>query len=189
MGLKTENWIVAGGIIFLLVLAVVAFLPEDYPETDLQSTALNPAPDLLTNRSPIMAMPPGAGQPIAQNAAAGRRGMGTVSPGLRRFERAPMVRFSGIVQQVSELPQHDGQIHIWVEDPQGIEKRVSIGPDWFLKYTGCPVAHDITVSGIGFMFETAGKEPLIYARKIKIGNKVCRLRNDEGFALWSNRLR
>ena len=87
------------------------------------------------------------------------------------------------------MQQHDGQIHIWVDDARGVERRVSVGPSWFLKYTGCTIAHDITVSGVGFMFDRAGRDPLIYAKKIIINGKKCRLRNDEGFALWSNRLR
>ncbi len=197
MGMKAENWIVTVGILLMLILTVFAFIPEDYVETELPSPperiALNPAPDIFINNSPLMQMPPSVGQPMGgvmmQNAAAARQGAGSVSPGLKAFERAPTVKFNGIIQQVSEMQQHDGQIHIWVDDAQGVERRVSIGPDWFLKYTGCKIAHDITISGVGFMFERAGKDPLIYARKIRIDNKVCRLRNDEGFALWSNRLR
>lgn len=197
MGMKAENWIVTVGILFMLIIAVFAFIPEDYVDIDMPSPperiALNPAPDIFMNNSPMMEMPPYVGQPMGrammQNAAAAQQGAGSVSPGLRAFERAPTVKFNGIVQQVSEMQQHDGQIHIWVDNAQGVETRVSIGPDWFLKYTGCKIAHDITISGVGFMFERAGKDPLVYARKIRIDNKVCRLRNDEGFALWSNRLR
>ncbi|GMT41910.1 MAG: hypothetical protein IEMM0002_0321 [bacterium] len=179
--MKTENWIVSLGIVFLLFTSVIALLPDDLLEADLP----NPTSGIAIN-------PMTAGGRLVP-AAALTPGANTKLPGLRNFENFPSVRFEGIVQQVSELPQHDGQIHIWVEPPQGGpqggEQRISVGPEWFLKYTGCAIAHDIKISGVGFLFDKPGQDPMVYAKKIRIGRKVCRLRNDEGFSLWSNRLR
>ncbi len=115
-------------------------------------------------------------------------------PGMMPFERAPKVRFEGQVQQITEMPQRDGQIHIWLNMPakgnqRAREQQISIAPGWFLRYMNCTITHDIQLSGIGFQFERKRPSALIYAQKITIGRKVCQLRNDEGFALWSNKLR
>ena len=197
--MKIENWIVTAGIGFLLIMSVLAFLPEELLDSDIisapVSNAANSAPEVLMNSVPQWGAP-GVIDPMVMGqagpmVAAARKTAAplTNSPGQRDFERASSVRFAGIIQQVSELQQHDGQIHIWVDNARGAETRVSVGPSWFLKYTGCTIAHDITVSGVGFLFDRAGRDPLVYAQKIVIDGKKCRLRNDEGFALWSNRLR
>jgi len=184
--MKIENWIVTAGIVFLLFISILAFLPKDVLESDFLSSSLKKT----ANLAPVTIDPMTMGQAGPMVAAATKPGAASTQlPGQRDFERAVSVRFYGVIQQVSEMQQHDGQIHIWVDDARGVERRVSVGPGWFLKYTGCTIAHDITVSGVGFMFDRAGRAPLIYAKKIIINGKKCRLRNDEGFALWSNRLR
>lgn len=186
MGMKAENWIVTAGIVFLLIMSLFSFLPEDVLESDFTAATV----DKTMNLAPGGIDPMTLGQAGPMVAAAKKPGTASTRfPGQTDFERAPSVRFNGVIQQVSELQQHDGQIHIWVDDARGIEQHVSVGPSWFLKYTGCTIAHDITVTGVGFMFDRAGRDPLIYAQKIVINGKKCRLRNDEGFALWSNRLR
>ncbi|MBF0444819.1 MAG: hypothetical protein HQL68_04465 [Magnetococcales bacterium] len=111
-------------------------------------------------------------------------------PGLLPFEQAPRVRFSGTIQQITELQKRDGQIHIWLNDDTGVEYRISVAPSWYLKYMNCTLLHDMTLSGSGFKFDNnRNGNALIYAKKIRINGQICHLRNDEGFALWSNRLR
>ncbi|MBF0283518.1 MAG: hypothetical protein HQL51_03570 [Magnetococcales bacterium] len=138
-----------------------------------------------------------ASVPVGQAATAG--GTGPLTPnapraappqqGMVPFEQAPQMRFDGKIQQLTELQQRDGQIHIWVHDVSGREVEISVAPNWFLAYMGCTLTHDIPVSGVGFRFDQQGGDPLIYAQRIRVNGKICRLRNDEGFALWSNRLR
>ena len=110
-------------------------------------------------------------------------------PGLMPFEQAARVRFNGSIQQISELQQRDGQIHVWLNDPQGREQHLSVAPSWFLQYMGCILRHDAAISGVGFQFDRTAVGASIYVKKLVIGKKVCHLRNDEGFALWSNQLR
>lgn len=110
-------------------------------------------------------------------------------PGMVPFEQAPKVKFGGRIQQITELQQRDGQIHIWVHGPGGVEQQISVAPGWFLEYMGCQLTHDLALTGLGFQFDHQGPDPLIYAQKIVVNGRNCRLRNDEGFALWSNRLR
>jgi len=108
--------------------------------------------------------------------------------GIGELDQPPAVRFAGVVQQVSEFNQRDGQLHLWIHDGQDKEKEISLAPAWFLEYIGCPVEHNAQVSGAGFVFDTQAGDQLVYVKKITIGSRVCRLRNDEGFALWSSRL-
>jgi hypothetical protein len=114
---------------------------------------------------------------------------GGVGKGMTSLQRAPQIKFQGTIQQITEQPQSDGQLHIWITSPDGTERRISIAPGWFLQYLGCVLQHDITVSGSGFVFQQEIGNGLVYARKILVNGKTCQLRNDEGFALWSNKLR
>lgn len=134
------------------------------------------------------ATPPGV-EPIPQMVNVAQQQATPQATGLLDFEQAPEKSFSGTVQQVSELQQKDGQIHVWLNTPTGVEQEISVGPSWFLRYIGCEIAHDSAISGVGFYFDTITKDPIIYAQKISLNGRVCQLRNDEGFALWSNQLR
>jgi len=126
---------------------------------------------------------PQAAPPRAANSQTARQ-----PAGIGELDQPPAVRFSGVVQQVSEFNQRDGQLHLWIHDGQDKEMEISLAPSWFLEYIGCPVRHNEPVSGTGFVFDTQAGDQLVYVKKITIGSKVCRLRNDEGFALWSSRL-
>ncbi|MBF0139424.1 MAG: hypothetical protein HQL74_03980 [Magnetococcales bacterium] len=109
--------------------------------------------------------------------------------GVFNFERAPRVQFYGKVQQISEIIQDDGQIHVWIHDPAGGEMQISVAPNWYLKLVNCQLDHDVVITGSGFRFDRKNKDALVYAKKIQVNGHICHLRNDEGFALWSNKLR
>jgi len=205
--MKIEHWIIITGPTIVLLAVLMAMAPDDYWDIEgsmegaNQSAMTDGLSGILTinqkdthtaqDRGGIISNVPSINS--AQNAAkpveiAVKRAL-KAQPGVMNFEQAPRIRFSGIVQQVSEFQKRDGQIHIWIHDANGKEKEVSMAPSWFLKYIGCKISHDTEVKGVGFSFDNARSNPMIYARKIMVGGKVCRLRNDEGFALWSNRLR
>ncbi len=135
------------------------------------------------------AVQPGQQPPAAGNPKPARRRTLKPKPGLMPFEQAPKVRFSGAIQQVSEMPQRDGQMHVTLHDPAGREVHLSVAPDWFLQYMGCSLRHDATISGVGFQFDDSPVGRVIYVKKLVTGRQTCHLRNDEGFALWSNQLR
>ncbi|MBF0621331.1 MAG: hypothetical protein HQL54_05340 [Magnetococcales bacterium] len=109
--------------------------------------------------------------------------------GIVPLTRLPQVSFSGAIQQISEIAERDGQIHVWVKGPAEEDFHISLAPGWFLEYTGCTLAHDIQVRGAGFQLDKKTPSSLIYAKKIVINGKPCLLRNDEGFAFWSNKFR
>ncbi|MBF0422593.1 MAG: hypothetical protein HQL73_06345 [Magnetococcales bacterium] len=114
----------------------------------------------------------------------------TTQPGgALNFEQAPRIQFYGKVQQITEVVQNDGQIHVWIHDPAGGELQVSVAPNWYLRLINCQLSHDVTITGMGFRFDRKNKDALVYAKKIQVNGRVCHLRNDEGFALWSNKLR
>ena len=175
--------VVVGGVLFLMGLVVVALL---FPGLFVSSqTVTQPMPPTQIGSQVVTGtlrmIPIATVQPTPR---IGGNGSGTLS-----LQRATQVNFQGSVQQITEQPQSDGQLHIWINSSGGTEQRVSIAPGWFLQYLGCPLQHNITVSGSGFIFQQAISNDLIYAKKIVMNGKTCHLRNDEGFALWSNKLR
>lgn len=207
--MRFEHWIIITGPTIVLLIALLAIAPDEYWDIEHSTAAVSQgavaggAPDItiqsqttrqqdeggILNMIPYLNPARSNARPDASIFKIARRQTVKPQPGLMNFEQAPRVRFSGRVQQVSEFQKRDGQIHIWVHDANGREKEISVGPSWFLKYIGCEIGHDVKVKGIGFYFDNVGHDPMIYARKIRVNGKVCRLRNDEGFALWSNRLR
>ncbi|CAK0765324.1 putative Magnetosome protein MamS [Gammaproteobacteria bacterium] len=179
--------IVAGGMLLLMVVGLVALLfPNGFslvPATD-QSMPATQMTTQIAPVTPVRMIPIATVQPTPRVAGKGLKPLG----------ETPQVKFQGTVQQITEQPQSDGQLHVWLNSAGG-ETRVSVAPGWFLQYLGCQLLHDITISGVGFIFQpvagtaTGIGNDLIYAKKIVINGKTCQLRNDEGFALWSNKLR
>lgn len=174
------GWVGGAMVLFLVALVVSALLPDGFGKEWLSSLGTP-----LPASQQTGAVAAGGGDPAAPVAA--RKAPAQL--GMMPFEQAPQVRFDGKIQQVTEFQQQDGQIHIWIHDQSGRELQISVAPRWFLEYMGCQLTHDIPVAGQGFRFDNQGADPLIYAQKIRVNGKNCRLRNDEGFALWSNRLR
>ncbi|MBF0123868.1 MAG: hypothetical protein HQL60_00870 [Magnetococcales bacterium] len=187
---KKGEWVVTVGLFFLIGVVIAALFPDWFSRPYVGSFAQSVPQAQL---GPQTVLVPIQGQPAAAQmipvVATQQTAAKDPQPGLVLLQQAPRVNFKGSVQQVSEQPQSDGQLHLWLQDANGVESQVSVGPGWFLQYLGCPLAHDVAVSGAGFTFQKAGANPLIYAKRIEINGKVCQLRNDEGFALWSNKLR
>jgi hypothetical protein len=203
--MKLEEVIGFVVVAFILILVGAALLPDDMFEDSQRSPGMggalqggvgvNPSGSSTRVASPLQGISVAAIGPTAANPniipgpQRQQRRNTVAKPGLTPFSQAPMVRFSGTIQQITELQRQDGQIHIWVNNPNGREQHISIAPSWYLTYMDCTPLHDMQVSGTGFQFDKNQGPSLIYAKKIKIKNRPCQIRNDEGFALWSNRLR
>ena len=202
--MKLEEGIGILAVVFIFGLIGAALLPDDLWEDSRRSpgmggilqgaVGINPSGSSARVASPLQGIAVAGLAPTAGNRqfvpTQQQTPRSTVpQPGLIPFSQAPVVRFSGTIQQITELQKRDGQIHIWLNDSTGVERRISVAPSWFLKYMDCTLQHDINISGTGFQFDKKRGPTLIYAKKIKINNRPCHLRNDEGFALWSNRLR
>lgn len=201
--MKPEEWPTVLGFFAVIMAIVFALLPENLwlvqrldprrpdPAAQAAQAALLPASPGEGGvwQSPAQVFTAAAVQPMAQKKRTIR-----AQPGLMPFEQAARVRFNGTIQQISELQQQDGQIHLWLNDPQGREQHLSVAPSWFLQYAGCTLVHDAAISGVGFQFDKTKtgmvrRGAVMYVKKLVVGKTVCHLRNDEGFALWSNQLR
>ncbi len=192
--MKLEEWLTALGLFAVVAVVVFAISPSD-----LWQGGGSAAPASLAVQAGQAGLLPVTGvQPPVQGVAAAMvqsvpstqpLRITRPQPGLMPFEQAAQVRFSGTIQQISELQQQDGQIHLWLNDPLGQEQHLSVAPAWFLHYMGCSLQHDAAISGTGFRFDKSNNKALIYVKKLIIGRNVCHMRNDEGFALWSNQLR
>ena len=195
--MKLEEWLTAIGFFALVGVIVFAILPGGWWATGstgagqaglLAQTGQGVVPGaaVMGQLSPAQSVPAAVVQPLPTPMPPRQT---RPQPGMMAFEQAAQVRFSGTIQQISELQQQDGQIHLWLNSPMGQEQHLSVAPSWFLQYMGCTLLHDAAISGTGFQFDKNDKRALIYVKKLVIGKQVCHLRNDEGFALWSNQLR
>ncbi|MBF0460330.1 MAG: hypothetical protein HQL87_02945 [Magnetococcales bacterium] len=188
--MKLEEWLTALGLFAVVAVVVFAILPGGLWQTNAGRAGLlvqtGQAGLVPVLPPPAEGVPAALVQPLPPPAAPRTT---RPQPGLMPFEQAAQVRFSGTIQQISELQQQDGQIHLWLNGPLGQEQHLSVAPSWYLQYMGCTLVHDAAISGIGFQFDKGNDKALIYVKKLIIDKNVCHLRNDEGFALWSNQLR
>ncbi|MEG3640750.1 magnetosome protein MamS [Magnetococcus sp. PR-3] len=210
--MKWEEWIGVLAALFIAGLIVMAIVPNQVGslfsgETGLGQVAQFNLPQPGTVGQINQGPQPQALQVAAQQPAQNRGGIGKpqavgdalnpvrndggapVQPGLVPFRKAPLIRFDGTIQQISEIQWQDKQIHIWLSQAGNRELHISVAPSWFLAFMGCTLQHDMQVSGRGFKFDRVNKDAVIYAKYLKINGRNCHLRNDEGFALWSNKLR
>lgn len=193
--MKTEQWIIGGGLACFLVLVVAAIMPDDFWDANISSSAsvivsvagsragiANPA---LQARNAA----PGGG--AVQQGPPTSWGRNVAMPGLTPFSRASSQRFQGNVVRTISRGTEVGwaQVHIWVANGVGDSRQISLAPDWYLQYLGCPVSENMHVKGTAYKFDTVRSGAKLFAKTIAVNGKTCRLRNDEGFALWSNRLR
>lgn len=152
-----------------------------------------PAPVM---QAPMMVAPQAAAPAFDQAAAVDPMGnpvtaQNVALTGLVPFERAVTEPYRGQVQQVFVLggDQGWGQTRIWVSDVTGAQKEISMGPGWYIQYLGCSITEGTNVRGVAFRFDTVDPSAVLYAKEVIVNGVRCRLRNDEGFALWSNQLR
>ena len=136
----------------------------------------------------------GRGQPAAHAptwTVPAARAQSVAMPGMMPFEVAPVRPFRGDVRQVIDRrdPTKWGQVHVVLDDVSGKVREVSLAPRWYLHYLGCSVSNNMRLWGTAFDFDGRSAEPLLYAKDVTVQGSRCRLRNDEGFALWSNQLR
>ena len=111
-------------------------------------------------------------------------------PGMQPFIPSPPVEFGGRVTQVLTvgLQMGWGQVHIWINDGTGRLLEVSLAPQSYLQQIGCPALENTRVNGIGFRFDPNRPNAELYAKTITVAGVTCRLRDDEGLALWTTPL-
>ena len=158
-GALSAQKILAVGAVLFLALLVAALLPSD-PVADLSGA---------TTAMPATAVP-------------------AALPGLSPFTPSKPLQFAGRVTQVASIGNDVGwgQIHIWIDDGTGVLRELSVAPQTYLAQIGCPPFDGTRVSGIGFNFDAGQPNAELYVKTITVGGQTCRLRDDEGLALWLN---
>ncbi|MBF0281858.1 MAG: hypothetical protein HQM07_04770 [Zetaproteobacteria bacterium] len=181
MSIKPEYYVFIIG--FLLVLGVVVSAVSMGDSTSLDE----PVPATLADGA--------ASEKIAgmQPSAAVANNNGQQQPlqqGMVPFEVAPMLRYRGQVDRivVRGAGTEWAQEHAFVTSGAGTFE-ISLAPLWFLEHMGCPVKVGDSIQGMAFNFnEMNPLDTFVYAKNVKVNGTTCSLRNDEGLALWSNRL-
>ena len=108
--------------------------------------------------------------------------------GTQPFIPTPPVTFGGRVTEVLTVGVEMGwgQVHIWINDGTGKLQEVSLAPQSYLQQIGCPALANARVEGVGFRFDPNRPNSELYAKNITVAGTICRLRDDEGLALWIN---
>jgi hypothetical protein len=180
--MKAENWVITAGIAFAVFVLIAAIAPDKL--TGGGSVSRNQGSPKATQQA-------NADTRQGNTTATGQQHTGLVG-GLVPFSQANTGRFQGMVIRTESLGSANGwgQLHMWVDDGTGgSPKEISVAPDWYLMHMGCMVEANSPITGKAFNFARVRTAAQLYAKNITIGGKTCNLRNDEGFALWSNRLR
>ena len=114
-------------------------------------------------------------------------GLGNMQ-GTQAFVPSPPVSFGGRVTEVLTVGAEMGwgQVHIWINDGTGKSQEVSLAPESYLQQIGCPGLANARVEGVGFRFDPNRPSSELYAKNITVAGTICRLRDDEGLALWIN---
>jgi hypothetical protein len=159
--------ILAAGGLFLIGMVVYAVIP--YGQNPMTPVAANQA------RAVVAAAPA---------PAQGVTGLAGAQP----FVPTPPVEFGGRVTEILTvgLEMGWGQVHIWINDGTGKLQEVSLAPQSYLQQIGCPPLTNMRVSGTGYRFDPNRPNSVLYAKTITVAGTVCRLRDDEGLALWIN---
>ena len=195
--MKIEHGILGVGLVCGLGLVVAAMTPDDFWDRDV-TNATSAVAGVSDTGTGIVAPAPGSPSvtPVGQNAPgpaspASAWGRNVAMTGLTPFTKAKSQRFQGRIDMVLVRGADVGwgQVHIWVRNGLDSPQQISLAPNWYLKYLGCPTAENMQVKGAAFDFDTIQPSDKLYAKTITVNGTTCRLRNDEGFALWSNRLR
>ena len=163
-----SQMVLALGGLFLIGVVVDALLPDHL-------------------KAPAIADP--AAQMVA--AAAPLNGQGFASANLQGavpFVPSQKIAFGGRVTEILTVGMEMGwgQVHIWINDGTGKLQEVSLAPQSYLQQIGCPALANARIEGVGFRFDPNRPNSELYAKSITVGGVICRLRDDEGLALWIN---
>ena len=134
----------------------------------------------------------GPSDPVADTAAAAAQMPAAVMPaalpGLTPFTAATPLQFGGRITEVASIGNDMGwgQVHIWIDDGTGAVREISLAPQTYLARVGCVAETGRRINGTAFQFDAARPDAELYAKTITLGGQRCRLRDDEGLALWLN---
>jgi len=189
--MKAEHWILGVGALFAVAVMGAALMPDDPWRDDVPAAAAGLADIAGSGGGMVPSIATIPGVSALDGSPSTARARPVAMTGLTPFSRAESRRFDGRVVRVVKRGADVGwgQVHVWIAGGPDPVQEVSLAPDWFLQHLGCVVPKDARVRGMGFRFDVTRPGAELYARTVTVNGKTCRLRNDEGFALWSNKLR
>ena len=157
--------ILAIGGLFLVGVVVDAMIPYG------KKTGITPSSAISSTSRMVTAAAPATG-----------------IPGTQPFIPSQPVEFGGRITEVLTVGMEMGwgQVHVWINDGTGKLQEVSLAPQSYLQQIGCPALTNARVTGIGFRFDPNRPNSELYAKSIIVAGTTCRLRDDEGLALWIN---
>jgi len=176
--------VLAVGGLFLIGVVIDAMIPYGTTGGGLNKSVVPNVAD----SAPVTTFLPDMGTP---NAGAMMPGTtvdpGAVVPGMMPFTPSPPITFGGHVTEVMTigLGAGWGQIHIWINDGTGTLREISLAPQSYLQQIGCPPLDKARVNGVGYRFDPTRTDAVLYAKNITVAGVTCRLRDDEGLALWT----
>nr|AAL10000.1 unknown [Magnetospirillum gryphiswaldense MSR-1] len=154
-GALTAQSVLGIGGALVLILVVIALLPDRFTR--------------------------GEGKTATAVSSGAAQALPAALPGLSPFTPAKPLQFSGRVTQVASIGNDVGwgQVHVWIDNGTGALQEISVAPQSYLNQIGCP-----SFSGIGFLFDAGRPNAELYAKSVLVGGRTCKLRDDEGLALW-----
>lgn len=173
--------VLGAGAVFLVFLILLAVIPD----------RVGKVAGVVRNELDIPAIvnfgAPGGEAPLGAGVAPGGA-LPVAMPGLIPFAPTKPQAFSGRVSQVATLGAEVGwgQLHIWINEASGNLREISLAPLWYLQKVGCVDFDQARVNGQAFQFDPSRANAELYAKTISVKGQTCRLRDDEGLALWVN---
>ncbi len=198
MAIKAENGLRSAilliGMLFFLLITLIALVPNGKGSD----------PIFMTAAGSTSVLPIGGSDLTADATPAATSGLATVVPpvvsagsvavqgvGVARMQpiqTLPTQSYRGVVDQVvNRQPGGWGQIHIIINDGLAQFIEISLAPQWFLQFQGCTVAVGDLVEGESFNFDPANATYL-YAKNLVVNGNRCRLRTNDGLAIWSDQI-
>jgi hypothetical protein len=112
---------------------------------------------------------------------------GSGGPGMARmYDPDTVTTLKGTATAVAVMPARGGRMggtHVTLQsDGQTLD--VHLGPTWFLQREGIEVAKGDSIEVTGSLIDFDGNSFLI-ARELKKGQKVLKLRDEQGVPVWS----
>jgi hypothetical protein len=104
----------------------------------------------------------------------------------RMYDPDTVTKVQGTANAVSVMPARRGRsggMHVTLQS-DGQVMDVHLGPTWFLQREGIEIAKGDSIEVTGSVIDSDGNSFLI-AREMKKGQKVLKLRDEQGVPMWS----
>ncbi len=198
MAIKQENGVRSAillvGMLFFLLITIIALIPDGKGTRSMSAASTGSNSLWSIGGSDLTADPTQAATnglnavapPVVSAGSVAVQGVGVAQ--MQPIQTLPTQSYRGVVDQViNRQPGGWGQIHIIINDGLAQFIEISLAPQWFLQFQGCAVAVGDLVEGESFNFDPANATYL-YAKNLVVNGNRCRLRTNDGLAIWSDQI-